>query len=358
MRHDVTSDAGQAVYDNSLVDSLWYRSTQSHRQGRHRSGAIMLSHTALAVYSFVVNKLLGTSHRPWRNWLLSSGLMVLVFVSQTAWAGEPLQVITYNIRYQNQQDGADRWEHRAETVAKTLATVDVMGLQEVVVTQLQELQQRLPEYQFIGVGREDGKERGEYCPIGFKSKRFELIRSGTFWLSPHPDQVGEVGWDAMLPRVATWLVLKDRTDQQSWFFLNTHFDHRGEEARLLSAQLLVRQCPSLAPSLPWVVMGDFNATPDSEPIQAILMAKQDGVPLLEDARDRSLKSPEGPTGTWNGFKAIDLQTRIDHLFVNRQVKVNEIKVLDPRTPADRFASDHLPVLAAIELANQATPSNP
>ncbi len=274
----------------------------------------------------------------------------LLFMSSSApmVANEPMRIMTYNIRYANSGDGDDIWANRAETVSKTIQQADIIGLQEVVLKQLQDLQKNAPGYTWFGVGREDGKEKGEFCPIAFDTDRFKMMRRGTFWLSTEPDQVGKAGWDAALPRIATWVVLQDHNDDREFFVLNTHFDHRGAEARKQSAALIVSKCLELAEDLPWIVMGDLNAKPDSEPINAILSAKKSTEPLLKDARELSEQKPSGPTGTWNGFKEIDLQTRIDHVFVNSQVRVNELAVLDPRTPSGRFASDHLPIAAVIQ----------
>ncbi len=108
-------------------------------------------------------------------------------------------------------DGEDVWANRADTVARTIQQADIIGLQEVVLNQLQDLQQNAPGYTWFGVGRDDGKEKGEFCPIAFDTDRFKLVRSGTFWLSPEPDQVGKAGWDAALPRIATWVVLQTTT---------------------------------------------------------------------------------------------------------------------------------------------------
>lgn len=270
--------------------------------------------------------------------------------SSSAKANEPMRIMTYNIRYANSGDGDDVWSNRAATVAKTIQQADIIGLQEVVLKQLEDLKSGAPGYTWFGVGREDGKEKGEHCPIAFDTDRFKLVRSGTFWLSSEPDQVGKAGWDAALPRIATWVVLQDHNDDREFFVLNTHFDHRGAEARKQSAALIVQKCQELADGLPWIVMGDFNAKPDSEPIKTILGAKQADDAMLKDARKLSMQKPSGPEGTWNGFKEIDPQTRIDHVFVNSQVRVDEIAVLDPRTPSGRFASDHLPIAAVIQFA--------
>ncbi len=265
-----------------------------------------------------------------------------------------LRVMTYNIRFANTQDGLDVWEARRDRVAQEIAKGDIVGLQEVLKRQLHDIQSRAPGLQWYGVGREDGKEAGEYSPIGFRADRFELLASGTFWLSPTPDAVGSRGWDAALPRIASWVRLKDKSGtgpsgKGNWLILNTHFDHIGSQARTESAKLLLQQAKELKQDCHLVIMGDLNATEEAPPVQTLSAAKEE----LRNAREASLSPPQGPQGTWNGFQAI-MDRRIDHIFVGPTVQVQKYEVLDPRTAANRFASDHLPV--AVNLTATTTKS--
>ena len=152
---------------------------------------------------------------------------------------KPINAMSFNIRYDNPEDGAQNWHHRKENVVRMLNfyDLDIIGMQEVLVSQLNYLKDNLKDYQAIGVGREDGKEKGEFAPVFFRKDRFKELKSGTFWLSETPEKVSK-GWDAALERIATWIVLKDKTTGKDFIFMNTHFDHRGKQARIESAKLL------------------------------------------------------------------------------------------------------------------------
>ncbi len=261
--------------------------------------------------------------------------------------GAPIGVVTYNIRYANPRDGKDIWDNRKEAVAKFLADYSVLGLQEATLPQIKDLTTRLPEHDWYGVGRDDGKEGGEAAPIFFRRDRFSVESKGTIWLSQTPNEVGSKGWDAALPRTMTWMVLIDKEPNKKFLVANTHFDHRGKAARLESGKLARRFLADKSKGMPIVLMGDFNCLPDSDPYKAIVDATQES-PLV-DARQRSLKPPAGPASTWNGFKSIVPNRIIDHVFVSGKVDVFSHKVLNPYTAAGRFASDHLPIEVLVQL---------
>ena len=276
-------------------------------------------------------------------------LQIVFFSTVHSFAVEPLRVVTYNIRYANPNDGEDYWPNRAETVTEFLDDFDLIGLQEVTKTQLEQLRQRMSEFDSYGLGRDDGKSGGEHAPIFFRRDRLEMLSQGTFWLSETPDQVGVKGWDAALPRTCTWMVLKLRDSDARIWVANTHFDHRGAKARTESAKLIRRMAHQHSKGLPVIVMGDFNCLPDSDPYRALTdSAVTDSSPLT-DARKISEQKPTGPSGTWNGFSKITPNRIIDHLFVEGPLTVRTVEVLDPRTESGRFASDHLPVAASVEL---------
>lgn len=258
--------------------------------------------------------------------------------------GDAIQVMTYNIRYLNNTDGEDVWSNRADKVAETIALADVAGLQEAVADQVDDLARRLPEYAWIGVGRTDGKRDGEMVPIFYRKDRIKLIAGDTFWLSETPDTIGSRGWDAALPRHATWAVFQDIISGKQFLMVNTHFDHRGQQARLESARLLAKRLEQNHPQLPLILTGDFNCRPDSEPY-AVLTAGDVGLHFTDTLANYQ---PQGdqPAGTWNGFKEIQ-SNRIDFIFTARGAHAQETKILDPRTSSGRFASDHLPVLTSL-----------
>ncbi len=274
--------------------------------------------------------------------------LALIGFGLMAGAAEPVKVISYNIRYQNRNDGEDIWANRRATVAQTLREADVVGLQEVLASQLSDVKGELKEFEFYGVGRDDGKDAGEMVPIGIRTQRWQVVDKGTFWLSETPDKPGVKGWDAALPRIASWMKLEDLKTKQQWLFVNTHFDHQGPKAREQSGNLLRQWIADHAGQTPVVLLGDFNARQTDAPVMA--MTKGDGVltaPPLRIARDEATQADTGPNSTWNGFKAIQDKQRIDHILLSGNVQVQSFTTLDPRTPANRFASDHLPIQAVL-----------
>ena len=259
--------------------------------------------------------------------------------------GAPIRVMTFNIRYDNPEDGLDAWPYRKDMVVDVLRSnrVDVAGLQEAMMAQIDTLAARLPEYAWLGVGRDDGKRGGEFAPIFYRRDRFDVLSQDTFWLSEHPHVPGSRSWDAALPRIATWAVLRDRQTGDRLLVVNTHFDHRGSEARMRSATLILETIGALAGSLPVVLTGDFNAVEDSEPYRTLVHG-------LADARYASERPHRGPSSTWNGFEAIVPGRRIDYIFVDGMQVLEHAILADARH--GRFPSDHLPVLAVLSVRSQ------
>lgn len=263
---------------------------------------------------------------------------------------QTVNVMSWNIRYDNPRDGADAWRHRKDWVAEIIKRekVDIIGLQEVLLRQLNDLKERLPEMEAYGVGRDDGKTRGEYSPVLFRRDRFELLDKSTFWLSRTPEKVGSKDWDAAITRVASWVKLKDRRNGNVFYAINTHFDHRGKVARAKSAALLVKQLREKFADHPVVLTGDFNARPNSLPYKTLVGTKETKGRIYRDAIDRSAAKPRGPRSTWNGFRAIVPNQRIDFVFTTDAVKVLEHRTLVDQRKG-RFPSDHLPVLTKLEI---------
>ncbi|HEY0980649.1 endonuclease/exonuclease/phosphatase family protein, partial [Schlesneria sp.] len=170
----------------------------------------------------------------------------------------------------------------------------------------------------------------------------------TFWLSSTPDEVGSKGWDAALPRIASWVKLKDRQSGKQFYVLNTHFDHRGVQARAESAALIVKYVRAKFADHPVILTGDFNTTPDSEPYRTITGAGIEGRSVFRDTYAHSAQKPEGPDSTWNGFTAIVPGQRIDFVFTTESVKTLRTRILDDQKEG-RFPSDHLPVVAELRL---------
>ena len=270
---------------------------------------------------------------------------LLLLITPTCLVAAELNVMTFNIRYDNRGDGLDNWRYRVANVAGMFATHDVAvaGLQEVLYRQLGELKKRLPQYESVGVGREDGKQKGEYAPIFYHKDRLVLERHDTIWLSKTPGRPGSKSWDSSLPRIATLAWLKEKEGDQRWLIVNTHFDHRGAEARRESAALIARHVKRVnhLDQLPVVVMGDLNCLPNSEPYKNLLRGE------FKDALLQSKTKHQGPMSSWNGFgKAVVPGRRIDFIFVGPRLKVLSHKI-DASQFKGRFPSDHCPVIARL-----------
>lgn len=255
-----------------------------------------------------------------------------------------VKVMSFNVRYDNPGDKPNDWGSRKVLVFDIFREIqpDVAGLQEVLHNQLVDILEALPEYDYVGVGRLDGKTKGEYAPILFLKNKFRMVETGHYWLSETPDIPGSKGWDAACERIVTWAILEDKKYEKRYFICNTHFDHVGSEARLKSARMIKDSLQKQAAGLPVVLAGDFNTVPATVPYQEILTY---GVPL-EDSR-RSAKYGEAETPTYTGF---DLNHSndglIDYIFVSGDVRVLDYKVID-NIKANTFLSDHKPMIVLI-----------
>lgn len=219
--------------------------------------------------------------------------------------------ISYNIRMNTPDDGVNAWPLRKNKVIGLLKfhQPDLFGIQEALPEQMTDLASGLPDFNHIGVGRDDGKSLGEHMAVFYRTSRFEKLESGTFWLSPTPDNPG-LGWDAACNRTCTWLKLKDKQSKQTFYFFNTHLDHRGNNARIESTKLILKFMNEInKDGLPVILTGDFNSTRENEPIQNILKE-------LNDSRIVSETDPYGPEGTSGGFDVKIKSRIIDYIFVN------------------------------------------
>ncbi|MFT4605550.1 MAG: endonuclease/exonuclease/phosphatase family metal-dependent hydrolase [Rhodothermales bacterium] len=255
-----------------------------------------------------------------------------------------LSVLTFNIRYDNPNDGDDAWPNRADWVTDTIEDLnpDVFGLQEALLHQIEHIAHRLPDYSWIGVGRDDGLERGEYSPLFYRRDTMELLTSETWWLSRTPADTGSIGWDAALPRVATAarMALRDADGPRELTVVNTHFDHRGEMARTQSAALLA---DSLRDRPRVILMGDFNFVDTSDGYDQVV-----GSGLVDSFKQSG--EPQ-PVETFTGFDAVAGPSgdRIDMIF-SRGADILSYEALN-EVRSGHYVSDHRPVVARVSFAN-------
>ncbi len=257
-----------------------------------------------------------------------------------------LRVMSFNVRV-DRGAGPDGWEARRDDVAETVRRYrpDLLGVQEPLRHQLDDLEERLPGYGWIGEGRR-GEGDGEFAPVFYREDRLRVLDAGTFWLSPRPDRPGSRFWDAAYPRVATWGRLEDRQRGGTLVLLNTHLDHLGAFARRRSARLLLDRLEALADDGAVVLTGDLNATPGSAPV-AILTGNT-RLPLRDPFAD-DVVDRYGPAGTFTGFgDAPDHAPRIDYVLLGPGLRaVRAATVADrPGGPA-RAPSDHRPVVVDV-----------
>ena len=260
-----------------------------------------------------------------------------------------VNVMSFNIRYDNPEDSLDNWKYRKDRAANAILfyDVDVVGAQEVLHNQLVDLQDKLSDYDVVGVGREDGKEKGEYSPILYKKSRFTLVDSGYFWLSESPEVAGSKGWDGACERIATWVKLIDKASGKSCFVLNAHLDHVGVVARREGILLIMKRANELSDNGAVIITGDFNATPESDVIK--LMTNGANSECFIDSKQVS-PIVYGPAWSFHDFGRIAYEKRplIDYVFVNKMLTVVRYGVL-AETENNAFLSDHAPVLVAVEL---------
>mgnify|MGYP001626791604 CR=1 FL=1 len=255
---------------------------------------------------------------------------------------DEIKVISYNVRYNNPNDGKDIWENRRSTIVNLIKNEnpDFLGLQEVNHAQLLFLNSNLSNYSFVGVGRDDGKTKGEYSPIFYNNNLFDLIKSDTFWLSSTPDKIS-VGWDSSMERICTYAVFKSKTNKKNIWVFNTHFDHIGMEAREKSADLIISVINKLTEPEDYVVLtGDFNLLDDSKPIMNLQSNFND--------TNKNLEKTDKSYGTFNNFKLNFVsKSRIDYVFEKNFKLINSRHII-VKTPEGRWASDHHPILAKLK----------
>lgn len=276
---------------------------------------------------------------------LSLLIFLLVGAAEAPNEAACLKVMTFNIRFGTAPDGENSWSMRKELLMTTIKdySPDVLGLQEALRFQIDELREAFPEYNEVGVGRDDGKEAGEYSPILYRASKLSALSTETFWFSDTPAQPGSKSWGNRYPRICTWANLADRSTGDTMVALNVHWDHESQRSRERSAELLLQHIQKTAGGMPVVVMGDFNA---GEENTAVVFLKE----LLRDSF-RDLHPGDSLTGTFHAFLGTRAGEKIDHIYVNSLLTVTSASIV--RTNKNgRYPSDHFPVTATICLPEQ------
>ena len=248
-----------------------------------------------------------------------------------------LNVATYNLRLNLASDSLNAWPLRKEFVKELIRfhELDLFGTQEGFYEMIQNLLE-LKDYDYVGVGRDDGVRAGEHSAIFYRKSRFELLDSGNFWFSQTPSEPS-YGWEAKYRRVCSWAKLKDLLSGKTFYCFCSHFDHQAVVARRESAKLLLENIRKIAGDSPVFCMGDFNSRPKDEPVQMIRGQ-------LKDSREISEITPYGPEATFNGFNWNMIpESRIDYIFIKGNIQVLKYGVLTD-SKDKRYPSDHFPVL--------------
>lgn len=276
--------------------------------------------------------------------LINAAIFAILLFSCTSGNNPAIDVMTLNIRLDNPADGINAWPNRAAIISDFIneQIPDLLGMQEVLWHQYEYLDSALAGYGSVAAGRDDGVRKGEACPVFYRLGRFDALESGTFWLSATPEVPGSIGWGAALTRIATWVRLYDRTLRDTLFFINTHFDHISDSARLMSSGVLLDKVRELAGDEQFFITGDFNAVPGSLAIDR--MREGD---LAVDTYDISETEPAGESYTFNGWKDEPGDSRIDYIFVRNGMKAlshETYRVIENGV----FISDHWPVKAIVD----------
>jgi len=270
-------------------------------------------------------------------------LFLVAILSVSIAKSQTIDIISYNIRYDNPDDAPNNWDNRKDFLISQLNfyNPDVFGIQEGLIHQVKEIDEGLKDYAYFGVGRDHGDERGEHTAVFYNKERVKLLEESTFWLSSTPEEPSK-GWDAALPRTCTYGIFQNKGDGTKFMVFNTHFDHVGVKAREESSKLILQKIKELnTEHYPVVVTGDFNLESDSPGVQVILTE-------MKDTHVAAGKNAFGPDGTFNGFEFNKpVKNRIDYIFVSDEFEVLKSAILSDSKDT-RYPSDHLPVFARLK----------
>jgi endonuclease/exonuclease/phosphatase family metal-dependent hydrolase len=254
-------------------------------------------------------------------------------------------IVTYNIKYDDRSGDQNSWIMRKEGMIKLINSIspDILGIQEGLLHQVDYLDTNLDNFRYVGVGRDDGNKKGEFCAIYYNKNKYRLIKNSTFWLSNSPSDVS-IGWDAALERICTYAQLETLNGKNKIWIFNTHFDHFGKMAREKSAKLLIKKIRNINPDgEPTVIMGDFNAFANSKVIEILKREFKDSMEISE-------KGHNGPIGTFNNFiPKQEITKRIDYIFTyGMEILLHEH--VNKNLDNGNHISDHLPVVTKMKIS--------
>lgn len=258
-------------------------------------------------------------------------------------SGQNITLMTYNIRLDLASDGENAWPHRKERIIQQLEISQpvILGTQEGLPHQIEYINQQLPEYDFIGVPRDDGKTKGEYSNIFYNTNKCSVLVNNTFWLSKTPNKPS-IGWDSEYPRICTYGLFEEKSTMEKFLVFNTHIDHKGKKASRKALKLICKTIKKVNTGMhPVVLMGDFNLTPNSREIKILSRHYVDTYhldPPVNSATFNEFKQEEGP--------------RIDYIFVSKDVGIHRYSILVEKDEEGRFPSDHYPVVSEISLKQE------
>ena len=254
--------------------------------------------------------------------------------------GQEIKVMSYNIRYGEGSDGTNSWQYRAPLTIEMLEdqAPDIFGVQEALGNQIDFILEFTDGYECVGVGRDDGKKEGEHMSVFWNKKKIKLLKWGTFWLSETPSEPSK-GWDAACFRTATWTLMKDKKTGNKFFFVNTHLDHVGKEARKNGLALIVDKIAELNPEgFPMVLTGDFNIKPNDPALKDI------------DTRMESVRKIAAKTDnhhTYNGWGRASKDSVIDYIYVSGFSACPEYQTITKKYSGRTFVSDHYPIISRL-----------
>jgi endonuclease/exonuclease/phosphatase family metal-dependent hydrolase len=272
-------------------------------------------------------------------------LAISMFLVPASLTAAEITVVAYNLRYASSQP-PNAWPNRRPLVKEVLQQIqpDLLGTQEGVWEQLKDVHRDLPDYDWIGLGR-DGGSRGEFMAVFYRRDRFDPLEYDHFWLSDTPEVIASSTWGNTNKRMVTWVRFKDRTTGREFYFWNTHFDHALQPAREKAAAMVRQRIEALNTSLPVILVGDFNAPAGANPAFNILVEGD----FLRDSWDLASQRLNADFNTFNGFgQARRNGQRIDWILLRGKAEVRTAEIVT-FSKDDQYPSDHFPVVARLTL---------